>query len=33
MAQAGAAGKAEDIAHLVGALIAEDLPFLTGETI
>jgi len=29
----GAAGKPEDVARLVAALICEDIPFLTGETI
>jgi NAD(P)-dependent dehydrogenase (short-subunit alcohol dehydrogenase family) len=29
----GGAGKADDVARLVGALIAEGLPYLTGETI
>jgi NAD(P)-dependent dehydrogenase (short-subunit alcohol dehydrogenase family) len=30
---AGGAGTAEDVARLVGALIDESIPFLTGETI
>ncbi|MBI4083766.1 MAG: SDR family oxidoreductase [Candidatus Lambdaproteobacteria bacterium] len=30
---AGAPGRPEDVARLVGALFAEDIPFLTGETI
>ena len=29
----GAPGAAEDVARLIGALLAEDIPFLTGETI
>lgn len=29
----GGAGKPEDVARLVAALICEDIPFLTGETI
>jgi NAD(P)-dependent dehydrogenase (short-subunit alcohol dehydrogenase family) len=29
----GEVGKAEDVAKLVTALICEDLPFLTGETV
>lgn len=29
----GGPGSAEDVARLVGSLFAEDLPFLTGETI
>lgn len=29
----GAPGTAEDVARLIGALLAEDIPFLTGETI
>lgn len=30
---AGKAGVPEDVARLIGALLAEDIPFLTGETI
>jgi NAD(P)-dependent dehydrogenase (short-subunit alcohol dehydrogenase family) len=30
---AGVPGTAEDVARLIGALLAEDIPFLTGETI
>ncbi len=29
----GAPGTAEDVARLIGALLAEDIPFLTGETV